>query len=219
MAIKKFNGANTNSGVIKPAVKTIQRKEEQLEPKVVEEVEEVTAIESEIEENEVEETNEVEPVEQEEIKTTKKTLRKGVAPKPPKKQSTGVKNVYPKDMLYKDFQKEMGDDFEISLEDCKRIFNAMETVLVDAAETATVRFCGGLLKTIDRKPMVRKSPAVDYYSYTGESKVLTLTAGEIGSPEKYRGNYDDSTRKFSVSEMYDYETGKWISAEGDIQVK
>lgn len=157
------------------------------------------------------------------VKEEKPTFKPTLSGKAPKSPSTAntverkIGKVFPKDILYKNIQAELDKEFsEISLETVKKIFAVVESELCKAAQTASVRFLGGILKAQPRRISVNKSPKVDYYSYKGEGSVLKLTGAELGKPDQYRGKLKGN--KFIVEAVYDYEQGKYVPAEGTIEL-
>ena len=151
------------------------------------------------------------------MSTTKKSLGGKKANKSQEERVIGT--VYPKDLLMKNIQGSLEERFEgVSLADVKAIFDVVEDELLKACQVSSVRFMGGILKAQDRNALVAKAPKVDYSSYTAPRKVVTITNAELGQPDKYRGQVSKDGKQFEVSEMYNYETGKWEEAEGTIDL-
>lgn len=219
MAIKKFNGNNIG---VKPVVSNNTTGTATVTPKIpvakesVVEEKTITVDEDVEEEIEVEETVEEEkPV----IKTVsgKKSLKKNKKPVAAKPKTDKIGNIYPKEKIYKELQAALDDEYELSLKDAETIFNTLESILENAASKASVRFMGGILKTLNREQQIRKAPTVDYYTLTQPTKVYTLVGTEI-SPEKYRGYPSEDGTTFNVISVYDAETKKWVDAEGTINI-
>lgn len=224
MAIKKFNG--NNIGGVKPVVGNNTTGTATVTPKipVVKEqpvVEESTiTVDEDVEDLvEVEEPTEVVVEEKPVIKTVsgKKSLKKNKKPVASKPKTDKIGNIYPKEKIYKELQAALDDEYELSLKDAETIFNTLESILENAASKASVRFMGGILKTLNREQQIRKAPTVDYYTLTQPTKVYTLVGTEI-SPEKYRGYPSEDGTTFNVISVYDAETKKWVDAEGTINI-
>ena len=223
------------------AIKKVVRKESTGEAKqvkkvapVVEEV--IEDVVEEVMDEEVEEEYEAmeeEDVEEEVVEVVKpkvqpKAQKKAVGKQPSaKKKTIGKKQpkaqqeekkigtVFPKELILKNVQAALSEEFDISLADLRKILDALEVELTDAAQVASVRFLGGILKATTRNASVNKAPKVDYYSYTGERTVLSLTGATIGKPEEYRGQKDGNV--FVIEEMKD-EDRKFVPAEGEIEL-
>ena len=127
-----------------------------------------------------------------------------------------IGTVYPKDLLLKDIQERL--DFDMTLVDIKDVMDAVESAIIEACQVASVRFLGGIVKAQDRNALVAKAPRVDYYSYTGERKVITITGGELGQPDKFRGCPNADQTKFIANEVYNYETGEWEATNQEIDI-
>lgn len=124
--------------------------------------------------------------------------------------------VYPKELLIKDIQEKL--DFHLSLADIKDVLDATEASIMDACQLASLRFLGGIIKAQDRNVLIAKSPAVDYHSYTGERKVITITGGELGQPDKFRGQLSEDGTKFIANKSYNYETNEWEDVNQEIEI-
>lgn len=127
-----------------------------------------------------------------------------------------IGTVYPKDLLLKDIQERL--DFDMTLVDIKDVMDAVESAIMEACQVASVRFLGGIVKAQDRNALVAKAPRVDYHSYTGERKVITITGGELGQPDKFRGYPNADQTKFIANEVYNYETGEWEATNQEIDI-
>ena len=171
--------------------------EEVVEDVIVEEEQELEELEEEIEEEndmlEEQDAIEEQPIVKTKPKTQKKattkapaTKKKSIGKKQPKAQPEEKKigTVYPKELILKNVQAALSDEFDITLADLRKIIDALENELTEAAQVASIRFLGGILKATTRNASVNKAPKVDYYSYTGERTVLSLTGATIGQPEE-----------------------------------
>lgn len=236
MAIKKVKKENV--GAVKQVKKVEPVEVEEVYEDVIEEVEDV--VEEEIYDEEVEEVydemeeedamDEEEEVEEEVVvvqqpkvtkvkkatnkeTTKKKAIGKKQAAKPQEEKKIGT--VYPKELILKNVQAALSEEFDISLADLRKIMDALENELIEASQVASIRFLGGILKAGVRNASVNKAPKVDYYSYTGERTVLTLTGATLGQPEEYRGVRKGD--KFIIKEKKN-EEGKFVPAKGTIDL-
>lgn len=136
-------------------------------------------------------------------------------PKQKAKKREEDTTIYKRDDAYKDLRNMFSEKNGLTLNEVTTLFRMVEKVVTDIINDGhTFRFAESFFSCSDRKASVNKSPAVDYYSYTGERKAITFSKF-LGEPDKYRG-YLDEDKNFVIESGYNYETGKFEPMSGII---